>query len=52
MEGRVIERLFDPPIAVETEPAGAVVGAATGESYSDDDMRKVAERLMDLGYLQ
>jgi len=52
MEGGVIEGLFDPPVTIEKEAAGAATGAATGETYSDEDVRKVTERLMDLGYLQ
>lgn len=53
MEGRVMERVFDPPIRVEYEPAAPVGAGAGGEEvYSDEELAKVTERLIDLGYLQ
>jgi len=53
MEGRVIEGLFDPPLTYEREAALAAGGPAeAGEVYSQEDLQKVTERLMDLGYLQ
>ena len=53
MEGRVIEGLFDPPIHYEFEKAAPVSGAGPAdEVYSDQELQKVTERLIDLGYLQ
>ena len=52
MEGRVIEGVFDPPVSITREAAcAAPVGAETGAAYSEEDQRKITERLMDLGYL-
>ena len=52
MEGRAIEQLFDPPLEVERESAPEVATAAADEQYSEEDMQKITERLIDLGYLQ
>jgi predicted AlkP superfamily phosphohydrolase/phosphomutase len=52
MEGRVMEGAFDPPVSITREAAAAAVGVPTGEAYTEEDQRKITERLMDLGYLQ
>jgi predicted AlkP superfamily phosphohydrolase/phosphomutase len=52
MEGQVIEPLFDPPLKVGRESAPEVHAAGANEIYSEEEMQKITERLIDLGYLQ
>lgn len=57
-EGRVITEAFTQPPVIKTASVAAETvtpmptGRLTTEAYSEDDLKKVTERLSDLGYLE
>jgi len=53
MEGRVVAEMFENPPTIETEtPRVDMSTSIDDEAYSAEELQKVTERLMDLGYLE
>lgn len=53
MQGRVLAELFERPPTVEKEAAAPARGVPVAEAaFTEEELRRVTERLADLGYLQ